>query len=39
VISLLWVREVPLREGLEEPPVSGEASPQQAASVNALRSE
>jgi EmrB/QacA subfamily drug resistance transporter len=33
VISLLWVREVPLRHGFEEtaPPVGDEASPQQAA--------
>ena len=33
VISLLWVREVPLRHGLEDvpPPVGDEASPQQAA--------
>ncbi len=33
VVSLLWVREVPLRHGLEEtaPPVGDEASPQQAA--------
>ena len=30
VISLLWVREVPLRHGLEEPPVGDEASPQPA---------
>jgi hypothetical protein len=35
VISLLWVREVPLRHGLEEPPVGDEASPQPAP----LRSE
>jgi predicted MFS family arabinose efflux permease len=28
LVSLLWVREVPLREGLEEPPVGDEASPQ-----------
>jgi hypothetical protein len=33
VISLLWVREVPLRHELEEtaPPVGDEASPTQAA--------
>jgi MFS family permease len=33
VISLLWVREVPLRHGFDEgaPPVGDEASPQQAA--------
>jgi len=33
VISLLWVREVPLRHDLEEhaPPVGDEGSPQQAA--------
>jgi EmrB/QacA subfamily drug resistance transporter len=30
VISLLWVREVPLRHGFEEPPVGDEASPQPA---------
>jgi hypothetical protein len=35
VISLLWVREVPLREGLEDaPPVVGdETSPQPAQGV------
>jgi EmrB/QacA subfamily drug resistance transporter len=31
LISLLWVREVPLRHGFEEPPVGDEASPQPAA--------
>jgi hypothetical protein len=30
VISLLWVREVPLRHGFDEPPVGDEASPQPA---------
>jgi EmrB/QacA subfamily drug resistance transporter len=30
VISLLWVREVPLRHGFEEPPMGDEASPQPA---------
>jgi EmrB/QacA subfamily drug resistance transporter len=30
VISLLWVREVPLRHGFEEPPVGDEASSQPA---------
>jgi EmrB/QacA subfamily drug resistance transporter len=40
VISLLWVREVPLRKGLEEEVVVGdEASPQPAARREALRSE
>jgi len=40
VISLLWVREVPLRKGLEEEVVVGdEASPQRAARREALRSE
>jgi EmrB/QacA subfamily drug resistance transporter len=31
VVSVLWVREVPLREGLDEVPVGDEASPQAAA--------
>jgi MFS family permease len=31
VVSLLWVREVPLRRGLEETPLGDEASPQPAA--------
>jgi hypothetical protein len=30
-VSLLWVREVPLRRGLEETGLGDEASPQQAA--------
>jgi EmrB/QacA subfamily drug resistance transporter len=36
VISLLWVREVPLRKGLEEPAVGDEASPQTARSAQTL---
>ena len=40
VVSLLWVREVPLRKGLEEEAVVGdEASPQPASPREALRSE
>jgi hypothetical protein len=40
VISLLWVREVPLRSGVEDEPVLGdEASLQPAARPEALRSE
>jgi MFS family permease len=40
VISVLWVREVPLRKGLEEEAVVGdEASPQPASPRKALRSE
>jgi sugar phosphate permease len=40
VISLLWVREVPLRRGVEEEVAVGdEASPQPAARPEALRSE
>jgi EmrB/QacA subfamily drug resistance transporter len=40
VISLLWVREVPLRRGLEEEVVVGdEASPQPASRAKPLRSE
>jgi len=43
VISLLWVREVPLRGGLEGVPVGDEASPQPAATQRsgqtAVRSE
>jgi hypothetical protein len=31
LISLFWVREVPLRKGFEEAPVGDEASPQPAA--------
>jgi hypothetical protein len=31
LISLLWVREVPLRHGFEDAPVGDEASPQPAA--------
>jgi EmrB/QacA subfamily drug resistance transporter len=31
IISLLWVREVPLRSGLEDVPVGDESSPQAAA--------
>jgi len=31
LVSLLWVREVPLRKGLEGVPVGDEASPQPAA--------
>jgi hypothetical protein len=31
VISVLWVREVPLRKGFEDVAVGDEASPQQAA--------
>jgi EmrB/QacA subfamily drug resistance transporter len=36
VISLLWVREVPLRHGFEDPPVGDEASPQTARSAQTL---
>jgi len=40
VISLLWVREAPLRQGFEEDAVVGdEASPQPASPAKALRSE
>ena len=40
VISLLWVREAPLRQGFEEDTVVGdEASPQPASPAKALRSE
>jgi prolipoprotein diacylglyceryltransferase len=40
VISLLWVREVPLRKGIEEETAVGdEASPQPASRPEALRSE
>jgi hypothetical protein len=44
VISLLWVREMPLRGGFEEVPVGDEVSPQPAPAgvsspANALRSE
>jgi prolipoprotein diacylglyceryltransferase len=40
VISLLWVREVPLRRGVEDEVVIGdEASPQPASPAKALRSE
>jgi hypothetical protein len=35
VISLLWVREVPLRRGLDDAPVGDEPSPQPAPSVRA----
>jgi MFS family permease len=38
VISLLWVREVPLRRGLEEAPVGDEPSPQPAARLEPSRS-
>jgi MFS family permease len=40
VISLLWVREVPLRKGVEEEVAVGdEASPTRVAAPDALRSE
>jgi EmrB/QacA subfamily drug resistance transporter len=38
VISLLWVREVPLRRGLEDAPVGDEPSPQPAARIDPSRS-
>ena len=41
MISLLWVREVPLRHGFDEEVVVGDEAPPQAASPTgkALRSE